>query len=274
MQMRTSGAIESHNKHNLSVWQVIDHIIRISDIVMEVLDARFIKETRNMELEAKIKEQGKGILYIINKIDLLDKEQLRALKEKVELENIKPSVLVSCTSHKGRHNLKERIKIEVKRRKIKFPKSHVGIIGYPNTGKSTLINLITGRHAVRTSPRAGLTQGMHKIRINSNILLLDTPGVIPNREDAKSNALAQKKHTKMGVATYDRIKDPIFAVVSVMKENPGKVEKLYGIEANGDVELLLETLGKQRNMVKRGNKTDLDRAARVVLKDWQEGKIK
>lgn len=272
--MRTSGAIESHNRHSKSVWAVIDDIIRISDIVMEVLDARFIKETRNLELEAKIKEQGKGILYVINKIDLLSKEQLRALKERVELENIKPSVLVSCNSHKGRHNLKDRIKIEVKRKKIQFPKSHVGIIGYPNTGKSSLINMITGRHAVRTSPRAGLTQGMHKIRINSNILLLDTPGVIPNKEDAKSNSIAQKKHTKMGVATYDRIKDPIFAVVAIMKENPGKVEQLYGIEANGDVEILLDTLGKQRHMVKRGNQVDLDRAARIVLKDWQAGKIK
>jgi ribosome biogenesis GTPase A len=99
-----------------------------------VLDARFIQETRNLELEEPVKGNGKLLINVINKIDLIPHEKLI---ENPFLISLKPYVLISSSKRIGIGKLRERIKIEVKRLKVKFSKAHVGVIGYPNIGKST-----------------------------------------------------------------------------------------------------------------------------------------
>ena len=82
------------------------------------------------------------------------------------------------------------------------------------------------------------------------------------------------KHAKISVRTYDKVKDPEFVVMRIMKECPGRFEKFYNIQANGDVEILIEELGRKKHIIKKGNLVDNDRVARLILKDWQEGIIK
>ena len=162
--------------------------------------------------------------------------------------------------------------------KAKFLKitkdAHVGIIGYPNTGKSSIINMLAGRSIARVSAQSGFTKGIQKIRFAPGIVILDTPGVITETENSTLHREDLKKHAIIGVKTYDKTKNPDFVVSEIMKERPGLLEKFYGIEANGDAEVLLKELGRKWNFLRRGNVVDTDRTTRAVLKDWQLGKIR
>jgi hypothetical protein len=257
-------------KQRKPVPAIVKEIIGISDIVLEILDARFIEKTRNRDIEDFVHELGKKLIFVLNKADLANLDEL---KNNGKLEEVKPYVLFSCKTNMGRGDLRTLIKIESKRMKQKR-KTHVGIIGYPNTGKSSIINLLAGRNAARTAAESGFTRGLQKIRLAKGILLLDTPGVMPEKEAPAHKLEHLKKLSIIGVQTYDKVKNPEFIVSELMKLHKGIFEKFYGIEANGDAEKLIDELGKRYNFLARGGKIDADRAARMILKDWQMGKIK
>ncbi|MEK6824704.1 MAG: GTPase, partial [Nanoarchaeota archaeon] len=254
--------------HTQPVPQVVRDAVRISDIVIEVLDARYLAETRHAEFESIVSEMGKKLLYVVNKIDLVD---VALVRKELEQLDIKSYVLVSCASGQGRAELRERLKIEAKRLKRKGS-VHVGVIGLPNTGKSTLINFIVGRHAARASQQAGFTKGIQKLHFSGNIYVIDSPGVLPGNRGFASEKLI--KESTLGTRTYDSVKEPFMLVVELMRKHKGIFEKHYGIDAAGDSAILLETLGMKLRFLKKGGVVNLERAARAVLKDWQSGKIK
>ncbi|MDP3882319.1 MAG: GTPase [Nanoarchaeota archaeon] len=268
---RRTGIIVSTNKHKQTIPHIVKEVIRISDLVLEILDARFIAQTRNEEIENLITSQGKKLVFVVNKIDLVNMDDL---KQSPEFKRLKPYILFSCKSITGVRRLRDKIKMEIKRLKITAPQAHVGIMGYPNTGKSSLINLLIGKKSAGTSPQAGFTKGMQKLRLTKGILVLDTPGVYPEYEESPLKEETAKKHAEIGIRNFDKVKDPDIIVARLMKEYPGVFESHYAIEANGDSEILLEELGKKKHLVKKGAEVDTDRTARLILKDWQEGKIK
>lgn len=266
--------IEGGNKHRKKFTELAEDVVNQADVILEVLDARFIKETRNPEIEEMIKKQNKKLIYVLNKSDFIDEKKL-----KKQLD-IFPYVFVSCKLRRGGKELRERIKIEVKKlnldRKVTDldKKAKVGVIGYPNTGKSSLINLLIGKSSAKTAIEAGFTKGIQKINLTNDIMLLDSPGVIPRNENSAVNQQDLKKHAEIGVRNYFKVKEPDMLVQSLMTKYPGIFEKFYGIDAQGNSEVLIATLGRKRNFLRKGNEVDVDRTARVVIKDWQEGKIK
>lgn len=266
---RKTGTIEPGNDHTKAIPQVVRENVRISDIVIEVLDARYITETRHTSFEELVRDMNKKLLFVVNKIDLIDDVAL--LRKELDEAGVTPYVLVSCATGQGRAELRERIKIEAKRLKRKGSK-HVGVIGLPNTGKSTLINFIVGRHAARASQQAGFTKGIQKLSFSGDIYVLDSPGVLPGNRGFASEKLVNEG--TLGTRTYDSVKEPVMVVVELMRKHKGMFEKHYSIEADGDPEMLLETLGDKWRFLKKGGKIDLERAARAVLKEWQLGKIK
>ncbi|MFH0831687.1 MAG: GTPase [archaeon] len=265
---RRTGRIEGTNKHRKSYPSVAREVIRISDIVLEILDARFIEETRNSEFEALAEKSGKKIVYVLNKADLVD---INEIKRKIELQNMQPYVFVSCKTREGISDLRDKIKIEVKKLSMKYKRAHVGVIGYPNTGKSSVINMLVGRPVARTAAEAGFTRGVQKLRLATGILILDTPGVIPEKETGTDKRNVEK-HSQIGVKTWDKVKEPEMIVFGLMKKYP-EIEKYYGIECAGDVEVLIENLGRKLNFLRKGGIVDNDKTARRILRDWQEGKI-
>lgn len=262
--------IERTNAHKIPIPSMVKEIIRTSDIVLEVLDARFIEQTRNCELEKLVIDSGKKLMFVLNKADLID---VAELKRNMDLEGLKPYVLVSCRTKEGVRELRTRLKIEAKRLKQKRP-THIGIIGYPNTGKSSLINVIAGGGHAGTAAEAGFTKGIQKIRLAKGVLLLDTPGVMPEKEAPAHKTAHARKLSVIGVKTFDRAKNPDFIVSELMKEYPRVFEKFYEIDAKGDAEMLIEELGRKNKFLKKGGEIDIDRTARMILKDWQFGKIK
>ena len=322
---RHTGRIANIKKQRGKYPDVMKDVVRISDIVLEILDARYIEETRNLEVEADVLAKGKKLIYILNKVDLVDSRKLE-----IELpREMKPYVFVSATKGIGLGEIKSRIKMEAKRilsvrkndevevekvvKKKKEEKGakkkkdesvvkdmrgakrvHVGVIGYPNAGKSSVINFITRRGVAKTAKQAGFTKGMQKIKMSEGILVLDTPGVIPeSRYTTEKKGFAED--VKIGARSYSDVRNPEGAVAYLIvpvepvdvndlsdveiesvedcERSARAISRFYGIKFEG-VEDLIEQLGKQKGFFGKGGVVDEDRAARLVLRDWQEGRIR
>jgi len=242
-------------------------IIQDSDIILEILDARFIEETRNLEIEEEIKSQNKKLIYVLNKSDLLLNREKKI--------NFSPSILVSCKERRDIRRLRDLIKIFSKKIKKNFgEKIIVGIIGYPNTGKSSLINLLIGKSSAGVGSEAGFTKGIQKLRLDENILLLDSPGVIPEKQYSHTEKEKISKQTIAGGRSYSQVKEPEIVVAKLISAYPKVLEKFYNISANGDSEILIEELGRKKGFLKKGGLVDGDRTAKYILRDWQTGEIR
>ena len=239
---------------------MVYEVIEKADVILEILDARFITQTRNPLVEEKIKKEGKILIHVINKCDFLPKKRME--QEKRKLEN---AVFVSASQHLGTRVLKEKIYILAKRKGIKEPL--VGVVGYPNVGKSSLINALRGGKAAPTSSESGYTKALQKIRISKDIMMLDTPGVMPKSEQNPISLvlIAAKNPTQL--------EDPDLAVFKLMEDHPGMVEEFYGVDLQEEQEAVLEAIAMKLHLIKKGNKPDYERAARKILYDWQQGKI-
>ncbi len=257
------------NMHRYRIPELIDKLICGADIILEVLDARFIEQTRNPRIEKRVRQLGKKLIFILNKADLAD---IDTITREVELHKLKPYVFFSCKNQMGKGNLKEFIRKESEG--LCNEAVNLGIVGYPNTGKSSIINMLSGKSAAKTSSQAGFTRGIQKVKLSEGIYLIDTPGIIPINERLKQNPAYLIKHSEIGAKSWDKTKEPEMVVHKILGDYPGVLEAYYDIQAGGDSEILIEELGKRLSYLKKGGIVDTDRTARKILRDWQEGKIK
>lgn len=258
---REPRSIKNTSRQEEKFPEIIMRVIDESDILLELVDARFVSEMRNSDVEEIIKKKGKKIIYVLNKSDLAERKE----------PDFFPYVFVSCKLRKGISKLRKLIKIEAS--KINKDRVYVGVLGYPNTGKSSLINLLTRRGSAKTSPQPGFTKGMQKIRLVHGILLLDSPGVIPEKEYSTAEQKSMNKHTKLGARSYNKVKNPEFVINSLVKEYPKSFENFYKIDIQ-DPEILIEEIGRKKRFLLKGNQVDTEKTARQILREWQEGKIR
>lgn len=250
---------------------ILKKIILEADIIVEVLDARFPQQTRNFKIEEVIQQNRKSLIFALNKSDIADLGKFK----KSELKNLKPSIFVSATKRRGIKKLRDQIKIEAaKTKKPSDEKVIVGIIGYPNTGKSSIINSLIGRSAAPVGSDAGFTKGLQKLKMTNEIQIMDTPGVIPEKEYSMDDKEKIARHTMVGGRSHSQVKDPEMIVFNMMQNYGKQIEKHYKINAKGDTEKLLEELGRKKGLLKKGDEVNIDKTARLILKDWQEGKIR
>jgi ribosome biogenesis GTPase A len=271
---RKTGNIAHIEKQRRKYPAIVDEIVKISDIILEVLDARFLTETRNMELEEAIKMQDKKIIYVLNKCDLVDMD---SKKEELKALGLYPYVFVSSLKRVGVGNLREKIKIAAK--KVHLPtegmkRVQVGIIGYPNTGKSSMINVLTGHSSAGVGREAGFTKGIQKIKLSTDIVILDTPGVIPNAEYSHQKMEFISQHAKLNARDYSKVKNPEFVIGKIMEEYPEAFDRYYDFKAEGNPDALIQHIGQTKKLLVKGGEVDDDRTARLILRHWQEGKIK
>ena len=264
-QARSTKRLKNIKKQRGKYPLLLEKVIETSDIILEILDARFVKEMQNKDIGKLIEKKGKKIIYVLNKSDLTMKRDKR----------LNPKVFVSCRTQKGVAELRDKIKIEAAKIKKEgeYSRVQVGVIGYPNTGKSSLINLLIGRTSAKTGSEAGFTKGIQRLRLTEDIHLLDSPGVIPSDEYSMTNEEKIAQHVKLGGRSYNQVKDPELAVNEIVKKNKKELEKLYKI-AFKNAEDLIEKIGKKKGFLKKGGEIHSDRTARVILKDWQLGNIK
>ena len=141
------GKSEHTHKHKKSFPVIVENLINEVDIVLEILDARFIEKSRHYDLEKKMKNSKKVLIHVLNKADLVNTNEI---VKNEEFDSFKIYLFFSVKKRRGVRTLKDLIKIEAK--KLGKEVTNVGIVGYPNTGKSSIINLLTGKSSAKTSP--------------------------------------------------------------------------------------------------------------------------
>jgi len=243
-------------------WKVVREIIDEADIIVEVVDARDPIGTRNRKLEKLVQESGKPLLIVMNKADLVPKEWAEEYKRKSEI----PVVFISARERRGTGILRRELKKLA--RGIEAEKVKVALIGYPNVGKSTIINTLKGKRAVGTAPIPGYTKGKQLIRLSKRIWLLDSPGVVPIDD---FDELVIK-----GGFPADKIEDPVkpaLRLISrILETRKEAITEKFGIEAKSEEEIL-RRIGERRGLIKAGGEVDLEETARWLLREWQTGRF-
>ena len=242
-------------------WKSVFKVISEADIVLEILDSRDPESFRNKKIEEIVAKQGKKLILVINKSDLVPKDILEKWKRKLSKEY--PTVYISSKDRLGTRILRKTILKHASRIPVK-----VALIGYPNVGKSSIINVLKGKHSAGTSPIPGFTKHSQLFRITPKIFILDTPGVYPAEDEV---SLMLKSALEV-----EKIKDPITCALELIKfvreKDPEQLIKAYGIESNDDLEFL-EKLTIKRGRLLKGGEPDVEEMARIILRDWQRGKI-
>lgn len=265
--------------HMAKTKRLINENIDAIDIVYEVVDARIPYSTRVRNLDIKV--TNKPRILVFTKMDLCDKvETTKWIKyyesngEEVvclDLEhnpNLKP--LFSKTKElMSETNAKRAMKGMNEKR------ARVLIIGVPNAGKSTLINRLVGKKVVNVGNKPGVTKNLNWIRINEDVELLDTPGILWPKLEEETVAF--------NLACFTAIREeilPIYEVIeyflrALQKYYPEKLESRYGIkEIDEDIVNTLDIIGKKRGCLIKGGEIDYDKVIQVIMSDIKDGLIK
>lgn len=246
------------------------------DIVYEVIDARMPISSRLEDVNDITKNKKK--IIILTKYDLCDKSET----DKIINSYKNNSIVIPLDLLKGDVSvvINETVKLmkeENDKRKLKGMQerpARVAIIGAPNVGKSTLINRLVGRRSVNVGNKPGVTKSLSWIRINKDVELLDTPGILwSNIKDYDRGYI---------LASFSSIKEevarPIDVAVYILRKleelYPDLLKERYGIESLTDtLEEEFEVIGRLRGALQRGGVADYLKVATIIIKDLQEGRI-
>ena len=246
------------------------------DIVYEVIDARMPISSRLEDVNDITKNKKK--IIILTKYDLCDKSET----DKIINSYKNNSIVIPLDLLNGDVSIviNETVKLmkeENDKRKLKGMQerpARVAIIGAPNVGKSTLINRLVGRRSVNVGNKPGVTKSLSWIRINKDVELLDTPGILwSNIKDYDRGYI---------LASFSSIKEevarPIDVAVYILRKleelYPNLLKERYGIESLSDtLEEEFEIIGRLRGTLQRGGVADYLKVATIVIKDLQEGRI-
>ncbi len=239
-------------------------VLSEANVVFEVVDARIPNETRNKVVEDLAKERNKDLYIIVNKIDLVPKDFLEKIK--AELSKEYPIILFSAHKKIGLRDLNKVIKNLTKKNKI----IKIGVLGYPNVGKSSIINTLKKKKVATTSPKPGMTRGQQLVKLDKNVYLIDTPGIITLefQEDLALKGSYLPEKLEQPIETAIKLLDKI------LEKSSNSIKELYKIEPDEDSYKTLQKLGEKLNYKISGGEIDLDRTAKKLLWDWIKGNLK
>lgn len=264
--------------HMAKTRRLLSENLKLVDVVVELLDARIPASSKNPEIDSII--QNKARLIVLNKSDMADSEISKEWARWYKARGIRV-IFVDSIKGKGLNQLKNQLRgmmkdrFERDRQKGRiFRPIRTMIVGIPNVGKSTFINKIAGRAVATTGDKPGVTKGKQWIRLNPEIEMLDTPGILWPKFDDRNTAL--------NLAFTGAIKDDIYDITEVAAllaerltaDYPGLLANRYKLEdENRKGYKLLEAAGKRRGCILPGGEIDMQRIAVVMLDEFRGGKI-
>ncbi len=263
--------------HMTKAKRMMQENIKLIDLVIELVDARVPISSRDPDIDELGKNKAR--LILLNKSDLAEDKWNDAWSEYFHEKGFS---VVKVNSKKGggiksingviQEACKEKIERDRKRGILNRPVRAM-VVGIPNVGKSTFINALAGKACAKTGNKPGVTKGKQWIRLNKNVELLDTPGILwPRFED---QAVGLK------LAFIGSIKDEILQteelaaeLVKFMNENyPGVLEKKYNVEEDEDPYGMIAKIAESRHCLVRGNELDTEKASVLLMDDFRNGRL-
>ena len=260
--------------HMAKTKRQIKENIDLIDIVYEVIDARIPKSSKNKDIDSMIKNKPR--ILIMNTYDLCDEEHTKKWKEYYEKEGYKVVLVDLLTKPNLQKVFDETTKLlqelneKRKAKGLKERKARAIILGIPNVGKSTLINRLVGKKATNVGNKPGITKQLEWIRINNQIELLDTPGILWPRLDNAEIALNLASMTAIKEEILDLEEVSIYIINTMLKLYPKQIKERYNIENVEDIVEILDKIGKKIGAI-RNHETDYEKVYTTVLKDLREG---
>lgn len=251
--------------------------LKLIDLIIELVDARVPLSSRNPDIDQL--GQNKSRLILLNKADLADERQNEAWKEYFQKRGFHV-VKVDSRNGSGMKTIQNVIqeackeKIERDRRRgIKNRPIRAMVAGIPNVGKSTFINTFAGKACAKTGNRPGVTKGKQWIRLNKNVELLDTPGILwPKFEDQQVGIrLACVGSIKDDILNMEEL--ALWLIEHLRTNYSGLLEKRYGISEEETAVEILGKIARARGCLKKGEELDYVKASGLLFDDFRGGKI-
>lgn len=250
--------------------------LSLVDAVIEVIDARLPISSSYDNISGLL--NGKPRFLLVNKSDLVDKNELKKfltyLKEKNQTAVIptdaKTSKDLNVITKQAIELSEPRIQSLMAKGLLRRP-ARIMVVGMPNVGKSSIINKLTRSSKTKIGAKAGVTRQQQWVRINPQLELLDTPGIIPMKQEDQERA---KKLAFVNSVSENAYSNEIVAkeLLLMLDDQQSKIFKEY-YKIPEDTDLTLENIAITRNWLRLGKEPDLERTSVYILRDFREGKI-
>ncbi|NXC21865.1 NOG2 protein, partial [Corythaeola cristata] len=251
------------------IWGELYKVIDSSDVVVQVLDARDPMGTRSPHVESYLKKEKhwKHLIFVLNKCDLVPTWATKRWVAVLSQEYPTLAFHASLTNPFGKgafiQLLRQFGKLHSDKKQIS-----VGFIGYPNVGKSSVINTLRSKKVCNVAPIAGETKVWQYITLMRRIFLIDCPGVVYPSGDTETDIVLK------GVVQVEKIKSPEDHISAVLERaKPEYIRKTYKIDSWKDTEDFLEKLASRTGKLLKGGEPDTQTVSKMVLNDWQRGRI-
>ncbi|MBQ3120449.1 MAG: ribosome biogenesis GTPase YlqF [Peptococcaceae bacterium] len=269
--------------HMAKTKRMIQDQIKLVDVVIELVDARLPMSSRNPLLDKLV--EGKPRVVILNKEDLADPQRTAYwIKYFSEQEKCKAFAFNATVGKKQLiAKLKEALMEVTAEKRERMAKKGIRkqtircmIVGIPNVGKSTFINILVGKKVAQTGDKAGVTRGKQWIRLDDDLELLDTPGILwPKFEDPEVGfRLAATGAINDDIVDED---DIAFKLLGFLKERyPKQLMERFKLDEEilqGETLAIMDQIGKNRGCLLKGGRVDYSKVSKGVILDLRQGKI-
>jgi ribosome biogenesis GTPase A len=257
--------------------RLIQEKINRIDVVYEVIDSRIPYSSKIKDIDTFIKNKKK--LLIFTKYDLCDKQETNKWVEYYENLGYKtvcidPTTNISKIINATKELMEEQNKNRIEKG-LNIRKTRVLIVGIPNAGKSTLINKLVGKKVASVGNKPGVTKSLDWIRINDQLELLDTPGILWPKIDDEEVGYNLASLTAIKEEILPREEVVCYILKKLYNEYPNILKERYSLtELDEDFIIAFDTIGKKRGCLVKGGEVDYDKVCDVVMNDVKEGYIK
>lgn len=261
--------------HIAKAQKQLKEMLGLVDVVIEVIDARIPLSSGYPEIEKLLGKKPR--LILLNKSDLADEKKLDYWKNRFEKSTGYPVLKTCAAKNTDISAIENKIaelgkeKIEALVRKGLQPRPvRVVVVGMPNVGKSSIINKLIKKAKTKVGAKAGVTKTQQWVRVNPKIDLLDTPGIIPVKQENQKTAIKLAMVNSVSENAYEN-EDAARELLKILeKKYKQNITDYYNLEEN--TEISLENIALKRNWLAKEGKPDVTKAAVMVLTDFRTGK--